>query len=172
MINDKASKPAPTKRGPKRRHKPDPGLVFQEYLGTSVSPEEALFKINEFLHAGKFESTRKNVRAPLSVPVAFKVDDKTQVGTSYTLSQKGMFVKCPHPPPLRTQVQIELQLPDESDFIQVQGEVVESIPLEEAARKSSLSGMAVVFGKIKSEDQRRIERAVRAYVRRMGRINK
>ena len=167
MINDKASKPAPTKRGPKRRHKPDPGLVFQEYLGTSVSPEEALFKINEFLHAGKFESTRKNVRAPLSVPVAYKVDDNTFVGTSYTLSQKGMFVKCPHPPPVDTPINIELQLPDESEFIHAEGEVVHSIPLEDASQQTTISGMSVVFRKIKPEDRRRIDRVVKAFARRM-----
>lgn len=153
----------------KKKRKQDPGLVFQEYLSTSNSPEEALFKINEFLHAGTFESTRENVRAPLSVPVAFKVDDKTQVGTSYTLSQNGIFIKCPHPPPVETQVKIDLQLPDQSDFIQAQGEVVQSISLEEAASKGSLFGMAVVFNKIKSEDRRRIDRAVRDFARQMKR---
>ena len=112
------------------------------------------------------------MRAPLSVPVAFKVDDKTQVGTSYTLSQKGMFIKCPHPPPVQTQVQIDLQLPDESDFIEVEGQVVQSISLEEAANKAALSGMAVVFKKIKPEDRKRIDRVVRAFARRMKRFKK
>jgi len=167
MTHDKITEADGIKRGSKKKRKQDPGRVFQEYLGASNAPEETLFKINEFLHAGKFESTRKNVRAPLSVPVAYKVDDNTFVGTSYTLSQKGMFVKCPHPPPVDTPINIELQLPDESEFIHAEGEVVHSIPLEDASQQTTISGMSVVFRKIKPEDRRRIDRVVKAFARRM-----
>lgn len=160
------------KKPPKKRNPDDLGRWFQEYIGGSKSPEEALFKINELLNAGKIENTRKNVRAPLSVPVTFKIGGKSHSASSYTLSQKGAFIKFPNPPKNGTVIEILLKLPDDGGDIRVEGEVVNSITMEDASKKGELSGMAVVFRKIGQEQRRRIDRLVRSHARRMRKAGK
>lgn len=160
------------KRISRRKQKRDPGIWLQEYLAGSASPEETLFKINELLHAGQIENTRKYVRAPLSAPVIFRLGESTAMGISYTLSQKGMFIKCPNPPAVGSRLQIGLALPDGGDALQLEAEVIQSNPLSKTARNSNLSGMSVVFRKISAEDRRRIDRLVRAHARRMRKTTK
>jgi hypothetical protein len=151
-----------------RRKRPkDPAVRLQEYLSSSRSAEEVLFKINELLYAPSGESTRKYVRAPVSVPVVFKIGDNSFSSTTYTLSQRGAFIKFTDPPPKSTRLVLELGLPDGGDAARMEAEVVQSAPLQEAMRRADVSGMSVVFKKMKPEDRRRIDKLVRARVRKM-----
>lgn len=162
--------PVPMKAAKKisrRRRREDLGLWFQDYLGASSTPEETLFKINELLSAGRIENTRKNVRAPISVAVSFRFDDEVFVSHTYTLSQRGLFLKWPSPPPEGTRIELEIHLPDTGEVVSALGSVVNSTTLSEAADKGELSGMAVVFDRIRTEDRRSIDRLVRAHARRL-----
>ena len=47
----------------------------------------------------------------------------------------------------------------------IEGEVVNRLSMEDARAQSGVSGMAVVFRKIKAPDQRRIDRFVRSRAR-------
>jgi len=149
----------------RRRKSSDPALKLQEYLSGSRSPEEALFKINEILYASQIQSTRKHVRAPITFPVTFHAGNDAAWGTCYTLSRKGMFIKCANPPATGSQIQLELGLPDGGGPIPVKAEVVHSSPLKAAAKNGSLSGMSVVFKRMKQDDRKRIDRLVRATAR-------
>lgn len=115
--------------------KSDPGLRIQRLLVRSDSPEEILFKINELLFEPGDTRPRKNVRAPVSVPVTCRVGDKEIGGLSYTLSQGGVFIKSPEPLPEATVVEMTLALPGEEKAIQIQGEVVHRISPDEARGK-------------------------------------
>jgi len=150
-----------------RKRREDLGLWFQGYLGASQTPEETLFKINELLSAGHIESTRKNVRAPISVAVSFRIEGEVHITHTYTLSQRGLFLKWASPPPEGTRVEMEIHLPDSSEVVLAEGLVVNSVPLSEAAVKGALSGMAVVFDRIRAEDRRALDRLVRARARRI-----
>jgi len=152
---------------PTYRRKRDPGLRIQRLLVRSDSPEEILFKINELLYEPPEGSTRKNVRVPVTLPVNYRVAGKDFSGLSYTLSQGGMFIKSPEPLPEDTVVEMTLTLPGEEKTIWIEGKVVERISPDKAREKSGISGMAVVFGKIKTVDQRRINRFVRSRARHM-----
>ncbi len=156
-----------TSKSGRRAKAGDPGQWIQEYIQGSKSAEEALFKINEILYAGEYESTRKHVRAPVAVDVKFTVGSNEYKGVSYTLSQKGVFIKFADPPPVKTEVLVELFLPDEEKTVKTKGKVVQSTPLGEASEKGSLSGMAVVFNRIKAEDRKRIDRVVKSRAREM-----
>ena len=92
MGDNKTTRAQEAEKVLKSRKKKDQGLQIQKYLGSSASPEEALFKINEILYSGQYETTRKNVRAPVSLAVDFKVGDNSYAATTYTLSQKGAFI--------------------------------------------------------------------------------
>ncbi|HUT53458.1 MAG TPA: PilZ domain-containing protein [bacterium] len=150
----------------KKRPK-DAVLRFQEYLTSSSSAEEVLFKINELLYAPGAESTRKYVRAPVSIPVVFKIGEQSFSSTTYTLSQKGAFIKFTDPPAKSTRIIIELHLPDGGEVARMEAEVVHSASLQEAMSRADVSGMSVVFKKMKPEDRRRIDKLVRARARKM-----
>jgi uncharacterized protein (TIGR02266 family) len=146
------------------RRQRDPGLRIQRMLVRSDSPEEILFKINELLSAG---SSRKNVRVPVTLPVNYRAADKDFSGSSYTLSQGGMFIKSPEPLAEDTVVEVTMTLPGDEGAIWIEGKVVERVSPDQAREKSGISGMAVVFRKIKTGDQRRIDRFVRSRARHM-----
>ena len=147
------------------RRKRDPGLRIQRLLVRSDSPEEILFNINELLYEPVAGSTRKNVRVPISVPLTYRAGDKDFSGLSYTLSQGGVFIKCADPLPRDAVVELTLTLPGEERAIVIEGEVVNRLSMEDARAQSGVSGMAVVFRKIKAPDQRRIDRFVRSRAR-------
>jgi len=157
---------AEQKNRPSRRRR-DPGRRIQRLLVQSGSPEEVLFKINELLFQPGEGIARKNIRAPVSLPVNYRVAGRDYAGLSYTLSQDGLFIKSPDPFPKDTILDLELTLPGEDKPILIQAEVVHRTLLDEARLKSGISGMAVVFRRIRSLDQRRIDRFVRSRARQM-----
>ncbi|MFO8057555.1 MAG: PilZ domain-containing protein [bacterium] len=148
----------------------DPILFLQNYLFSSHTPDEVLFKINEILFGEKAESTRKYDRAPISLPVIFEYNGGRQKCTSYTLSQMGMFVKCPHPPPVDSDIMMEIELPNQEDKLRLEARVVHSNDLEKARKDSSLSGMSVVFTNVSQKDRRRLQRLVKAWMRKTGKV--
>ena len=167
-MDEKAITPVkPSKKSSRKKREDDLGHWFQEYIGDSRSPEETLFKINELLASGVIPNTRKNLRAPISITVSFKVDEEINVSRTYTLSSSGLFLKWPRPPALGAPIEMEIHLPDRGDVVAADGVVVQSVPMEVAAAKGILSGMSVVFNRIKSEDRRRLERLVRFHARRL-----
>ena len=169
MSPEKEPRTVGVRKLSRRRQRKDPGLILQNYLAGANTPEEALFKINELLNAGQIENTRRYPRAPLTLPVIFKTGAKTSAGSSYTLSQRGMFIKCTDPPPTGSLLEVDLSLP-QGELIRIAAEVLQSNPLKQAAKSSSLSGMSVVFRKISAEDRRKIDRLVRAQARRMRKV--
>jgi len=157
---------AEQKNRPYRRRN-DPALQIQRLLAHCHSPEEALFKINELLYQSTEDSTRRNVRAPVSLPVSYRVGNREFNGLLYTLSQEGMFIKSPKPLPENTLLDLELILPGDEKTIAIEGEVVHRTSLDDARRRSGISGMTVVFRKIRGQDQRRIDRFVRSRARQI-----
>ena len=155
-----------------RRRNPDPGIIIQEYIEGSSSPEETLFKINEILFADEIENTRKYVRAPLTIPVVFLVNGKTYTGATYTLSQRGMFIKHPSPPCSGETIPLAFEIPDEGGEIEVKAEVRNSFSIEEATEQGVLSGMSVVFKNISGKDRRRIDKLVKKLARQMKKPNR
>ena len=172
MTQDKdISDTGATKASRKKRTK-DPGRLIVDYFSKPNSPEETLFMINEILFSSEHDNTRKHVRAPISVPVAYKINNKTHVNSSYTLSQRGAFIKSPEPLAEGIKIEVELTLPDGGDPVRVEGEVVQSLPLEEAREKANISGMSVVFRRISQEDRRRIDKLVRARAKKIKKRKK
>lgn len=148
----------------------DPFLFLQNYLFSSDSPDEVLFKINEILYGEKAESTRRYDRAPISLPVTFEHNGARYKCASYTLSQMGMFVKCPDPPPVESDISMEIEMPEQEDDLNLEARVVYSNDLESAKKNASLSGMSVVFMKVSQKDRRRIQRLVKAWMRKTGKV--
>ena len=153
------------RKSSRRKRRDDLGLWFQDYLGASRTAEETLFKINELLASGRIESTRKNIRAPIPLAVSFRIDGEINITHTYTLSQRGLFLKWASPPPEGTRVEMEIHLPGGGGVVSAEGVVVNSVSMEEALGKGTLSGMAVVFDRIRPEDRHALERLVRSQAR-------
>lgn len=147
------------------RRREDPGLKFQKLISSARSPEEVLFKINELLFMAEDSSTRKNVRAPVAVPVRYRVGGVAFSGITYTISREGLFIKSREPFPRDTLVELEIELPDVEETVAAEGMVVHCISLHDAKAKGGISGMALVFNRIKATDRRRLDRFVRSRAR-------
>lgn len=153
---------AETKTRRARRRRADNGLRIQKYLTSSSSPEEMLFKINEMIYSQAASSSRKNLRVPVSIPVDYRIEDNDFKADTYTLSQDGLFIKTPEPLEKDSSISLKLNLPGDSKEIKAEGKVIGSMSLDDAVGGGALSGMAVVFRKIKQEDRKRIRRYVKA----------
>jgi len=138
-------------------------------LTGSSSPEEILFKINEMIYSQAGSYTRKNLRVPISIPISYQVRGKSFEGDTYTLSQDGVFIKTLEPLEENTLVSLRLNLPGEGREIEAEGRVINSTALKDALSSGGVSGMAVVFCKIKEVDRRRVHRFVKARARQMFR---
>jgi hypothetical protein len=172
MTQDKEISGAGGAKTSRKRRAKDPARLIVDYFSKSNSPEETLFMINEVLFSSQHENTRKHVRAPISVPVSYKINNKTHVSSSYTLSQKGAFIKSPQPVAEGKKIEVELALPDGGDPVRVEGEVVQSLPFKEAREQANISGMSVVFHKMRQEDRRRIDKLVRAKAKKIKKRKK
>jgi len=172
MTEDKEINGTGGAKASRKKRTKDPGRLIVDYFSKPNSPEETLFMINEILFSSEHENTRKHVRAPISVPVAYKINNKTHVSSSYTLSQKGAFIKSPEPLPEGTKIEVEIALPDGGDPVRVEGEVVQSLPLKEARERANISGMSVVFRRISQENRRRIDKLARAQARKIKKRKK
>lgn len=150
-----------------RRRRADPGIRIQDYLTSSSSPEEILFKINEMIYSQESASSRKNIRVPISIPVSYRVQDKSYDTNTYTLSRDGVFIKTPAPPAKSTQISLVLSLPDDAEAIEAEGKVINSLAFQDALSENAVSGMAVVFSSIRDSDRRRIHRFVKSKARKI-----
>jgi PilZ domain len=143
----------------------DPESLFKHYIEGSGTDEDILFEINELLHSGKYESTRKNVRAPLAIKVVFKTNGEEFTGESYTLSNRGIFIKHPSPPPVSTPVEVTFTIPSHKTPINVSGKVVQSTAIDEATKKRSLAGMSIVFDSIDPKSANNIDEMVKKKIK-------
>jgi len=76
------------------------------------------------------------------------------------ISAGGVFVHTEQPPPLKTVVSIEMQLPGSDMPVPAKGIVVHVISKEEAARRGALPGMGVQFAEANDEFRSRIDAAI------------
>ena len=141
--------------------------AFEDLVDGLITNEDTLFGINEFLHSGNHQSTRKNVRAPLAIKVIFRIGNEEFLGESYTLSSQGIFIKHPSPPPVSTPIEISLNFPDHKHNITASGKVVQSTSIGEASKKGVLAGMSIVFDSIDSKSSSMIDEMVRNKIKRI-----
>jgi uncharacterized protein (TIGR02266 family) len=84
------------------------------------------------------------------------------------ISAGGVFVHTEQPPPLKTLVQVEMELPGGGSPVPARGLVVHRLTKEDAARKGTLPGVGVQFMDADDEFRRRIDAAI-VYILETGR---
>lgn len=76
------------------------------------------------------------------------------------ISAGGVFVHTVDPPPLKTVVRVEMELPASGELVPARGVVVHRVTLEEATAKGTLPGMGVQFVDSDDKFRERIDAAI------------
>jgi uncharacterized protein (TIGR02266 family) len=76
------------------------------------------------------------------------------------ISAGGVFVHTENPPPLKTVVQVEMELPGSGRAVPARGMVVHRVTKEEAEQRGTLAGVGVQFMDADDEFRRRIDAAI------------
>lgn len=76
------------------------------------------------------------------------------------ISAGGVFVHTPEPPPLKTVVNIEMQLPGSDAPVPAKGIVVHRVTADDAAQRGTLPGMGVQFAEASDEFRESIDAAI------------
>src|SRR5438874_2432546 len=76
------------------------------------------------------------------------------------ISVGGVFVHTENPPPLKTIVQVEMELPGSSTAVPARGIVVHRVTKEDARQRGTLPGVGVQFMDADDEFRRRIDAAI------------
>ena len=79
------------------------------------------------------------------------------------ISAGGVFVHTENPPPLKSVVQVEMELPGSGAAVPARGMVVHRVTKEEAAQRGTVPGVGVQFMDADDEFRRRIDAAI-AYI--------
>mgnify|MGYP001030019542 CR=1 FL=1 len=132
-------------------------IEVERYLISSDVPEEVFFKLNEILYDQTPLAFRKNPRIPVNLPLVWKFGEEVMMGSTYTLSREGMFIKTMTPAGADSEIEISFFLPDDDEPIRVSAKVARKIDPGEARSQGLISGMAVTFKKVDEEAQRRLD---------------
>jgi uncharacterized protein (TIGR02266 family) len=76
------------------------------------------------------------------------------------ISAGGVFVHTQHPPPLKTVVRVEMELPGGTEPVPARGLVVHRVTVEEAKSRGTLPGMGVQFVDADDKFRERIDAAI------------
>jgi CheY-like chemotaxis protein len=104
------------------------GLGVAGYVHKSVPLDHVLFRVNGILHPA--QSDRRTPRVAVSVLVEYPAADGRRWATTYNLSEGGVYVRTPDPPPAGDVVDLVLALPTSREPVRVQAEVVHAATTE------------------------------------------
>jgi uncharacterized protein (TIGR02266 family) len=76
------------------------------------------------------------------------------------ISAGGVFVHTENPPPLKTIVQVEMELPGSGTAVPARGIVVHRVTKEDAQKRGTLAGVGVQFMDADDEFRKRIDAAI------------
>lgn len=105
------------------------------------------------------EEERSDTRYSLVEPAVVHVDSWGELVTLYTrdISCGGMFIQTMSPPPIDTQVAVELRLPEEAGILRFEGTVVHVVP---GGVKGRPAGFGLHFTGLTAETRRRLQRMI------------
>ena len=120
------------------------GLGVAGYLHKSAPFEHLLFRVNNLLFPC-LDNQRGKHRVAVAIPVQFKVDEPVCYGTTYNLSESGVYVRTPQAVQPGAIVEVALSLPTARVMIRVQGEVMHSASPREVLGTAYPAGFGARF---------------------------
>lgn len=95
------------------------------YVHKSSPLDHVLFRVNTLLYPARDEQ-RVDRRVAASVPVAFRLGDRTCQATTFNLSVSGLYVRTHEPVLAGAPLDLELTLPTAREVVPLEAEVVHS----------------------------------------------
>jgi len=119
-------------------------------ISKAYSPEHIIFMVNNVLYRDLTASGRKRARVPVSLPVDFKIGDRSLTGFILNLSDNGLFLHTKEELLSGTMVQLVFALPGSEKVMKMHGLVRWSASKQ--AGKVPFGGSGVMFAEIAEED--------------------
>jgi len=120
-------------------------------ISKAYSPEHLTFIINNVLYRDLAAAGQKRVRVPVSIPVDFKIGDKSLTGFILNISDNGVFLHANEEFLIGTVVQLVFALPCSDKVMEIHGMVRWST--SDQGGKALFNGSGVIFSEISREDQ-------------------
>ena len=120
------------------------GLGVRGYLHKSAPFEHLLFRVNNLLFPC-MDSQRGQYRVAVAVPVQFKVEELVCYGTTYNLSESGLYVRTPETVQPGDLMEIALGLPTARAMVHLDAEVVHSAAPREVKGTAYPAGFGARF---------------------------
>ena len=112
---------------------------------TSASPfEHLLFRVNNLLFPC-LDNQRGKHRVAVAIPAQFKADEDVCYGTTYNLSESGVYVRTPETLQPGSIVEVALGLPTARVMVRVKGEVMHSASPREVRGTAYPAGFGARF---------------------------
>jgi len=150
----------------------EPGF-WAEFLGAKEAQRERIFELiarrkraAESVPIGalalhpKEDPRRAFPRYRVNFAVRFATVQDFVLEYAANISAGGVFVRTEQPPPLKTVVQVEMELPGSDSPVPARGMVVHRVSKEEAEEKGVLPGVGVQFMDADDEFRQRIDAAI------------
>ncbi|HEX4386250.1 MAG TPA: TIGR02266 family protein [Myxococcales bacterium] len=106
------------------------------------------------------DARRAFPRIPARFAVRFATVQDFVLEYAANISAGGVFVHSPNPPPLKSIVRVEMQLPGGGPAVPARGVVVHRVTKEEAEARGTMPGMGVQFMDADDEFRSRIDAAI------------
>lgn len=120
------------------------GLGVAGYLHKSSPFEHLLFRVNNLLFPC-LDNQRGKHRVAVAIPAQFKAHDQVCYGTTYNLSETGVYIRTPETLQPGSVVQIALSLPTARVMVDVNAEVMHSASPREVRGTAYPAGFGVRF---------------------------
>lgn len=120
------------------------GLGVAGYLHKSAPFEHLLFRVNNLIFPC-MDNQRGKYRVAVAIPAQFKVDEQVCYGTTYNLSESGVYIRTPETLQPGEIVEVALGLPTARVMVQVHGEVMHSASPREVRGTAYPAGFGLRF---------------------------
>ena len=120
------------------------GLGVAGYLHKSAPFEHLLFRVNNLLFPC-LDNQRGNYRVAVAIPAQFKADEQVCYGTTYNLSESGVYIRTSEALQPGSVVEVALGLPTARAMVQVKGEVMHSASPREVRGTAYPAGFGARF---------------------------
>ncbi|MFQ5428069.1 MAG: response regulator [Thermodesulfobacteriota bacterium] len=141
-------------------------LGVARLISKAFTPEHIIFMVNNVLFSDFVAKGQKRVRVPVSIPVDFRIGERSLAGFILNISDNGLFLHTQEELLKGAVVHLVFALPHSEEVMKIQGLVRwTTIKKEE---KTLFCGSGVVFSEISPEDQGRISDFIKAEAGKFG----
>ncbi len=141
-------------------------LGVARLISKAYTPEHIIFMVNNVLYSDCVARGQKRFRVPVSIPVDFKVGERSLTGFILNISDNGIFLHTKEELLQGTLVRLVFALPHNERVMRMHG-IVRWTTVNKA-HNTLFCGSGVVFSEIEQEDQESIVNFVKTEAGKFG----